>query len=170
MNVTSSGIINGVIQPQYGGHGTQFNENGIPTYSLPFAVEDAPLSALNALLNMDEKGGDALGMDDAPEEENEGQETSGHDVQKSGQEEEASIKPETGESSMDMPIPYPVENAGHNYAVDNGKPQGAKLAAAMADKPVQRTSLREKLEAFKAKVSGTDKLSIEKAKGKEETL
>ena len=30
MNVTSSGIINGVIQPQYGGHGTQFNENGIP--------------------------------------------------------------------------------------------------------------------------------------------
>ncbi len=29
MNVTSSGIINGVIQPQYGGHGAQFNENGI---------------------------------------------------------------------------------------------------------------------------------------------
>ena len=119
---------------------------------------------------MDEKGDDALGMDDAPEEENEGQETSGHDVQKSGKEEEASIKPETGESAKDVPIPYPVDNAGHNYTVDNGKPQGAKLAAAMADKPVQRTSLREKLEAFKAKVSGTDKLSIEKAKGKEETL
>ena len=128
------------------------------------------LSALNALLNMDEKGDDALGMDDAPEEENEGQETSGHDVQKPGQEEEASIKPETGESTKDVPIPYPVDNARHNYAVDNGKPQRAKLAAAMADKPVQRTSLREKLEAFKAKVSGTDKLSIEKAKGKEETL
>ena len=30
------------------------------------------LSALNALLNMDEKGDDALGMDDVPEEENEG--------------------------------------------------------------------------------------------------
>ena len=26
MNVTSSGIINGVIQPQYGGHGARFNE------------------------------------------------------------------------------------------------------------------------------------------------
>ncbi|WP_275443780.1 hypothetical protein [Petralouisia muris] len=39
------------------------------------------LSALNALLNMDEKGDDALGMDDAPEEKNGGQETSGHDVQ-----------------------------------------------------------------------------------------
>ena len=97
-------------------------------------------------------------------------ETSGHDVQKSGKEKEASIKPETGESTKDVPIPYPVDNARHNYAVDNGKPQRAKLAAAMADKPVQRTSLREKLEAFKAKVSGTDKLSIEKAKGKEETL
>lgn len=42
MNVTSSGIINGVIQPQYGGHGMQFNENGISTYSLSFTVEDAP--------------------------------------------------------------------------------------------------------------------------------
>ena len=128
------------------------------------------LSALNALLNMDEKGDDALGMDDAPEEENEGQETSGHDVQKSGKEEEASIKPETGESAVDVPIPYPVENARHNYAVDNGKPQGSKLAAAMADKPVQRTSLREKLEAFKAKVSGTEKQEKHKEKGKEVTM
>ncbi len=42
MNVTSSGIIDGVIQPNYGGQGTQFNENGIPTCSLPFTVEDAP--------------------------------------------------------------------------------------------------------------------------------
>ena len=71
---------------------------------------------------------------------------------------------------MDAPIPYPVENAGHNYAVDNGKPQGAKLAAAMADKPVQRTSLREKLETFKAKVSGTEKQEKHKEKGKEVTM
>lgn len=39
MNVTSSGIINGVIGAQYGGRGTQFNENNIPTYSLPFKVD-----------------------------------------------------------------------------------------------------------------------------------
>ena len=26
MNVTSSGIIGGVIEPQYGGHGTQFKD------------------------------------------------------------------------------------------------------------------------------------------------
>ncbi len=38
MNVTSSGIIGGVIGSQYGWHGTQFNENSIPTYSLPFTV------------------------------------------------------------------------------------------------------------------------------------
>ncbi|MDE7324707.1 MAG: helicase, partial [Lachnospiraceae bacterium] len=107
------------------------------------------LSALNALLNMDEKGEDAIGMDDAPEE-NEGRETSGHDVQKSGQEE----KPETRESVADAPTPYPVENARHNYAMDNGNPQGLKLTAVLTDKPVRRTSLKEKLEAFKVRAAG----------------
>ena len=67
------------------------------------------LSILNALLNMDEKGDDALGMDDAPEEENEGQETSGHDVQKPGQEEPISERPEMEEKAANIPIPYPVE-------------------------------------------------------------
>lgn len=132
------------------------------------------LSALNALLNMDEKGDDALGMDDAPEEENEGQETSGHDVNHSdlqndlklGQEE----KPETEECVADAPTPYPVENARHNYAVDNGNPQGLKLTAGMADKPVQRTSLKEKLEAFKVKAAGTEKQENRKEKGKEVTM
>ena len=126
------------------------------------------LSALNALLNMDEKGDDALGMDDAPEEENEGQETSGHDVQKLGQEE----KTETRESVADAPTPYPVENARHNYAVDNSNPQGLILTAGMADKPVQRASLKEKLEAFKVKAAGGDaeKAMPKKAKEKTETL
>lgn len=55
MNVTSSGIINGVIQPQYGGHGTQFNENGIPTYSLPFAVEDAPQGTVSVAIVLEDK-------------------------------------------------------------------------------------------------------------------
>ena len=134
------------------------------------------LSALNALLNMDEKGDDALGMDDVSEEENEGQETSGHNVNHSalqndlklGQEE----NPETEESVADAPTPYPVENARHNYAVDNGNPQGLKLTAGMADKPVQRTSLKEKLEAFKVKAAGGDaeKAMPKKAKEKTETL
>ena len=126
------------------------------------------LSALNALLNMDEKGDDVLGMDDAPEEGNEGQETSGHNVQKLGQEE----NPKTEESVADAPTPYPVENARHNYAVDNGNPQGLKLTAGMADKPVQRASLKEKLEAFKVKAAGGDaeKAMPKKAKEKTETL
>ncbi len=108
------------------------------------------LSALNALLNMDEKGDDALGMDDtadidnAGEVENGGQDTSGHDVQKSGREENAA----------DKPISYPVENARHNYAVDNGNPQGLKLTASMGDKPAQKPSLKEKLEAYKIKAAG----------------
>ncbi len=96
------------------------------------------LSTLNALLNMDEKGDDALGMDDAPEEENESRETSGHDVQKP--------------------------------AAGYGSPQRVKPTEAMADKPVQRTSLKEKLEAFKVRAAGAGKPEIGKAKGKEETL
>jgi hypothetical protein len=40
----------------------------------------------------------------------------------------------------------------------------------MADKPVQRTSLKEKLEAFKSKVSGTEKQEKYKEKGKEVTM
>lgn len=55
MNVTSSGIINGVIHPQYGGHGTQFNENGIPTYSLPFTVEDAPQGTVSIAIVLEDK-------------------------------------------------------------------------------------------------------------------
>jgi uncharacterized membrane-anchored protein YhcB (DUF1043 family) len=84
------------------------------------------LSALNALLNMDEKGNDAIDMDDdAPE-----QDTSGQDVQK-------------------------PEQKGY-----------------VADKPRDRVSLKEKLEAMKVKASGRDtqKPDIKKDKGKEEVI
>ncbi len=40
MFVTSKGIIDGVIGDRFGGHGTQFNDHGMPTYSLPFKIED----------------------------------------------------------------------------------------------------------------------------------
>ncbi|MBR1865269.1 MAG: YbhB/YbcL family Raf kinase inhibitor-like protein [Lachnospiraceae bacterium] len=55
MNVTSSGIVNGVIQPQYGKYGTQFNENGIPTYSLPFQVENAPEETVSFAIVLEDK-------------------------------------------------------------------------------------------------------------------
>ena len=43
---------------------------------------------------------------------------------------------------------------GHDYTVGNG---GLGVVVAMADKPVQRASLKEKLEAFKVKAAGTEK-------------
>ena len=42
MIVTRTGIINGFISKKYGGYGTQFNENNVPSYSLPFKIEKAP--------------------------------------------------------------------------------------------------------------------------------
>lgn len=42
MTVTSSGIVNGVIEDKYGKRGTQFTEGGMPNYSLPIKIENAP--------------------------------------------------------------------------------------------------------------------------------
>ena len=55
MNVTSSGIINGIIQLQYGGRGTQFNENHIPTFSLPFKVENVPEKTVSLAIVLEDK-------------------------------------------------------------------------------------------------------------------
>ena len=95
--------------------------------------------------------------------------TGEHDVQKPGQTENISEQPEIGEKAADAPIPYPVENARHDYSVGNG---GLRTVAAMADKPVQRASLKEKLKAFKEKAAGgdADKTMLKKAKEKTETL
>lgn len=73
--------------------------------------------------------------------------------------------PETKESVADTP--YPVENARHDDTMVNG---GLRTAAAMADKSVQRASLKEKLAAYRAQVPGKEKPNAEKLKGKEETL
>lgn len=55
MNVTSIGIKNGMIKPQYGKRGTQFNENDIPTYSLPFQVENAPKETVSLAIVLEDK-------------------------------------------------------------------------------------------------------------------
>ena len=109
------------------------------------------LSALNALPNMDEKGDDALGMDDAPEED-------------------TAEKAETEENAADAPIPYPAGNTVRQSVPVNSRAQGLKMAAGMADKPVQRESLKEKLEAFKEKAAGIGRTDIGKTKGKEVTM
>ena len=101
----------------------------------PFAQEEElaekldRLSALNALLNMDEKGDDGIGMDDDAPEQN----TSGQDVNQSAQ--QNGLKPERKES--------------------------------VADKPVTKVSLKERLEVMKERVSvgGVDKTVHQKEKG-----
>ncbi len=101
----------------------------------PFAQEEElaekldRLSALNALLNMDEKGDDGIGMDDDASEQN----TSGQDVNQSAQ--QNGLKPERKES--------------------------------VADKPVTKVSLKERLEVMKERVSvgGVDKTVHQKEKG-----
>lgn len=42
MQITTSAIINGEFADQYGKRGSQFSENGMPTYSIPFEISGAP--------------------------------------------------------------------------------------------------------------------------------
>lgn len=55
MRVTSTGIINGIIDPKFGKYGEAFNENGMPTYSLPFSIEDAPSNTVSYALVLEDK-------------------------------------------------------------------------------------------------------------------
>ncbi|ONI44211.1 phosphatidylethanolamine-binding protein [Candidatus Epulonipiscioides gigas] len=55
MIVSSSGIINGIIEDKYGTHGTQFNENKVPTYSLPIKIEDAPEDSVSFAIVIEDK-------------------------------------------------------------------------------------------------------------------
>ncbi len=55
MIVTSTGIVNGMIQDQFGGRGMQFNENGVPTYSLPLKIENVPKCTHSFALVLEDK-------------------------------------------------------------------------------------------------------------------
>lgn len=55
MIVTSTGIKDGIIGEQYGGKGKQFNKNGIPTFSLPFKVENAPQNTVSYAVVLEDK-------------------------------------------------------------------------------------------------------------------
>lgn len=55
MLVTSTGIVDGIIQDRFGGHGTQFNKNGVPTFSLPFKIEDVPEETISYALILEDK-------------------------------------------------------------------------------------------------------------------
>lgn len=55
MKVISHGIVNGVIEDRFGKHGSQHNENGMPTYSLPLEILDAPAGAKSFALFLEDK-------------------------------------------------------------------------------------------------------------------
>ena len=55
MQITSSGIHNGVIDDVYGGRGEAFNANGMPTYSLPYRVSDYPKETVSFALVLEDK-------------------------------------------------------------------------------------------------------------------
>ena len=106
------------------------------------------LVELNALLNMDEKGDDAIGMDDeATEPEKPHEDVKSVD--------------EKGDEVADMPIKQ------SNFA--KTAPEEERR---LADRPAERTSLQERLAAMKARVSGTPagRDAADKAKKKEEIL
>lgn len=55
MIVTSSGIKDGVIEKKYGKYGEQLNENGIPSYSLPFQIENEPEDTCSYAIVLEDK-------------------------------------------------------------------------------------------------------------------
>lgn len=55
MIITSTGLVNGVFDAKYGKHGTQFNENGVPTCSIPFKMEGAPENTVSYAIVLEDK-------------------------------------------------------------------------------------------------------------------
>ena len=55
MFVTSSAIQNGAFEDKYGKRGTQFSPNGMPTYSIPFEIHDAPQGTQSFAVVLEDK-------------------------------------------------------------------------------------------------------------------
>lgn len=55
MKVTSNGIVDGKFSDKFGKRGTQFNENGMPSYSIPLKIENAPAGAKTFALVLEDK-------------------------------------------------------------------------------------------------------------------
>lgn len=54
MTVTSAGIIDGRIADVYGSKGTQFGPGGMPTYSLPLKINNAPKGTVSYAIVIDD--------------------------------------------------------------------------------------------------------------------
>lgn len=55
MKVTSSAIVNGAFEDKYGKRGTQFSPNGMPTYSIPFEISEAPAGTQSFAVVLEDK-------------------------------------------------------------------------------------------------------------------
>lgn len=114
------------------------------------------LTELNALLNMDEKGGDGIDMDDEPETD-------------SGEQQEIDIEEmqDGVEAVADAPFRPQINRAVPEKAAGYGQER------MLADSPRGRISVKEKLAEMRQKAYGgkmPEKLDNSKEKGKEESL
>ncbi|OOF67579.1 YbhB/YbcL family Raf kinase inhibitor-like protein [Rodentibacter caecimuris] len=55
MHITSSAIQNGYFEDKYGKRGNQFSPNGMPTYSIPFEIHDAPSGTQSFAVVLEDK-------------------------------------------------------------------------------------------------------------------
>lgn len=55
MKVISKGILDGIIKDEYGVRGIQKNEHGIPTYSLPLEILEAPTNTKSFAIILEDK-------------------------------------------------------------------------------------------------------------------
>ncbi len=113
------------------------------------------LTELNALLNMDEKGGDGIDMDDEPENDGEQEEL---DTEEMGRDAEA---------VADASFRPQIDRAVSEKVAEHGKER------MLADSPRGRISVKEKLAEMREKAYGQktlEKPDISKGKGKEESL
>ncbi len=113
------------------------------------------LTELNALLNMDEKGGDGIDMDDEPENDGEQEELDTGEMERGA------------EAVADAPFKPQINRAVSEKVAEHGKER------MLADSPGGRISIKEKLAEMRQKAYGQkapEKPDISKGKGKEESL
>jgi Raf kinase inhibitor-like YbhB/YbcL family protein len=55
MQVITTAIQNGYFADQYGKRGTQFSPNGMPTYSIPFDIQNAPKETKSFVVVLEDK-------------------------------------------------------------------------------------------------------------------
>ena len=127
------------------------------------------LSALNALLNMDETGSDVQVENEVSEQSE--ADSFGHDDQRAEQPQADTLghSDQRKEQAAAYSPPVPMENARHNHAAENNSSHGLKLVAGTADKPA-KASLKEKLAAYKEQVAGAENTGTDKTKGKEAVI